>query len=67
MDQKELRAVKSGEYFTLKPIDEPKENQAWIKGDYDRSTKTFGCSRFSDVNDERFFKASRIVYVGFTF
>ena len=67
MEQIELRALKSGEYFTLTEIEEPKESQVWIKGAYDRSTKTFGCSRFSDVCNERFFKASRMVYVGFTF
>jgi len=67
MEQKALRDIKKGEFFTLKPYEEPKDSQVFTKGDYDRSTKTFGCTRFSDFCDERFFKGSRIVYVGFTF
>lgn len=34
-----LKDIKKGEYFTLKPIAEPKESQVYIKEEYDRSEK----------------------------
>lgn len=62
-----LKDLKKGEYFTLKQINEPNENQVYIKGDYDRGSKTFSCSKFSDTNSERFIKGSKQVFIGFTF
>ena len=62
-----LKDLKKGEYFTLKQIDEPSENQVYIKGDYDRGSKTFSCSKFSDTNSERFIKGNKQVFIGFTF
>ena len=34
-----IKELKKGEFFTLKPTNEPKENQVFIRGDYDRSMK----------------------------
>lgn len=62
-----VKDLKKGEYFTLKSIEEPKENQVWVRGDYDRSTKTYSATNFSDMNRERFFKGNKEVFVGFTF
>lgn len=62
-----LKDLKKGDYFTVKPIAEPKENQVYIKGDYDRSDKTFECIRFSDISDSRSFKGDKEVYTDFTF
>jgi hypothetical protein len=62
-----LNYLKKGEYFTLKNIDEPKESQVWIRGEYDRSSNEYSCTKFSDMNSERFFKGDREVFVGFTF
>ena len=62
-----LNKIKRGAWFTLKPIEEPTENQVLIRGDYDRATKTFSCYYFGDVNRERFIKASRKVYTDFIF
>ena len=62
-----LRELKKGDIFTLKAIEEPNDSQVWIKGDYDRSTKTFSCINYSDINRERFFKASRVIFTEFTF
>jgi hypothetical protein len=63
----ELKELKKGEYFTIKPIDVPKENQVYIKGDYDKLSKTYSCIKFSDMNEERFYKGDKIVFTGFTF
>lgn len=63
----EIKKVKEGDYFTLKPIPEPKESQVWVKGGYDRSYKEYDAYKYSDVNSYRGFKANKKVYVGFTF
>lgn len=64
---KQLKEIKKGDYFTLKEISEPKENQVYIKGDYDKVSKTFSVCKFSDMNSERFIKADKQIYVDFTF
>lgn len=63
----QLKDVINGEFFTLKPIGNPKESQVYVKGVYDRKEKKYSCHKFSDVNDERFFKSDKIVYTDFTF
>ena len=67
MEEKTLRELKRGEWFTLKAIEEPDEMQVWVKDHYNRDEKTFTCHCFGDVNKERFFKASKKVCTGFTF
>ena len=62
-----LKELKRGEFFTLKEYAEPKENQVWIKGEYDRSSKSYECTRFSDMNDYRYIKADRNIYIEFVF
>lgn len=62
-----LSTLKKGDFFTLKPIDEPNEMQVYIKGDYDRASKTFCCAKFGDVNYERNFKGTKDVFVEFVF
>ena len=62
-----IRELKKGEFFTLKPIAEPKENQVYIRGEYDRSVKKYICAKFSDICSERFLKGDKEVYTDFTF
>lgn len=70
-----LKEIKKGEFFRLKDFDENAnyegdtkfENSVWIKGEYDRGSKTYSCTKFSDVCHEHFFKGSKEVYIGFTF
>lgn len=67
MEQKMLKELKKGEFFTLKPIEEPRENQVWIRGDYDRSAKGYETTRFSDICDSVIRGRGTKVYTGFTF
>jgi hypothetical protein len=62
-----LKDLKKGEYFTLKPIEEPKENQVYIRGEYDRTEKKFECGKFSDINYTRYLSGKTEVYTDFTF
>ena len=67
MEQKLLKDLKKGEFFTKKPIEEPKETQVFIRGEYDRGERKYEISRFSDFCDIAFLKGTAKVYVGFTF
>ena len=67
MEQKLLKDVKKGEFFTKKPIEEPKETQVFIRGEYDRGERKYEITRFSDFCDTAFLKGTAKVYTGFTF
>lgn len=64
----EMRAVKPGDLFTLKPTMLPDENQVWVMDGYDRATKIYEAHHFTDVKHDhpRGFR-ERKVYVGFIF
>lgn len=62
-----IKELKKGDFFTLKPITEPKESQVYIRGEYDRSEKKYSCGKFSDMCYERFFKGDKEVFTDFTF
>lgn len=62
-----ISKVKAGEYFTFKPIEEPKESQVYVRGDYDRSLKKYEYSKFTDCGAFGFAKRDRVVYVDFYF
>lgn len=62
-----LKDLKRGEWFTLKPIAEPKESQVYIKDEYDRSEKKYLCGKFSDISASRLLKPDTEVYTDFTF
>jgi hypothetical protein len=62
-----LSEIKKGTLFTLKPIEYPKESQVYIRGDYDRSEKKYGCGKFSDISSSRMLKGSTEVYTDFVF
>ena len=62
-----IRELKKGDWFTLKPIDEPKASQVWVRGEYDRSTKRYSVTSWDDVNRELFLKGSREAFTEFTF
>lgn len=62
-----VKELKKGDYFTLKPIEEPKESQVYVRGEYDRSEKKYSCYKFSDMNEERFYKGDKEIYTDFIF
>ena len=67
MVEKKLKELKKGEWFTIKPIEEPKESQVFIRDDYDRGLKRFLCGKFDDISAYRYFKGEKTVYVDFYF
>ena len=62
-----VKELKKGEWFTLKPIAEPKESQVFIKGEYDRSEKKYLCGKFSDISASKMLKPDTEVFTDFTF
>lgn len=58
-----LRNVKPGEFVRRKQD----AKTTYIKGGYDRASKTFSLTDFDDINREIFVKASTVVWVGFDF
>ena len=65
--QKTVKDLKLGEWFTLKPIAEPKESQVYIRDEYCREEKKYICGKFSDISYSRLLKGSTPVYTDFTF
>lgn len=62
-----IKNLKNGDYFTLKQIDEPTENQVWVKDEWDASERKYLAHKFSDVNTCRYFKGDKQVYIDFCF
>ena len=62
-----VKDLKKGEYFTKKAIAEPKESQVWIRGEYDRSKKSYECQRFDDACAFCYLPGDREVFTDFTF
>lgn len=67
MEAVKLSSLKKGVYFTLKPIEEPKESQVFVRDDYDRSERKYTAYKFSDVCAFRSFKGDKLVYIDFYF
>lgn len=62
-----LKQLKKGDYFTLKPIPEPKESQVYVRGEYDRSEKRYLCGKFCDISYCKALKGDTEVFVDFVF
>lgn len=68
-----LKNVRRDEYFTL--TDKVKCNEdgevlskyVYIRSDYDREIKKYEVYKFDDMNDNRFMKGTRIVWIDFAF
>lgn len=63
MEQTQIKNLKKGELIKRKAD----AKQVYIKGDYDRASKSFSCIDYEDINHEIFIKADKIVFYGFTF
>lgn len=62
-----IKDLKKGDFFTLKPIEYPKESQVWVMDFYDRHDREYCASKFSDISVGKGFKGDKEVYTGFTF
>ncbi len=62
-----IKELKVGDYFTLKPISEPKESQVYIRGPYDRTESKYECGKFDDISVTRYFKGTKEIYTDFIF
>ena len=64
---KTIKELKKGELFTLRQVEFPKDSQVYVRGEYDKGSKTYSCYKWDDVNEERFYKGTTKVYTEFTF
>ena len=61
-----LNNLDNGVFFTLKPIDFPKDNQVYARDFYDRESKRYCISNYSNTI-EKFVKGDKVVYINFEF
>ena len=59
---KAIKELKHGEYFTLKEIEEPTENQVWIRDDFDPIENEYIYYNFADTSKLKFLKGDMKVY-----
>ena len=64
MIQATIKTLPKGEFFKLS---ESESAPVWVRGDYDRASRTYSSHKFDDSNHEKFLKGSRAVFTGFTF
>lgn len=64
---KTVKDLKQGEFFTLKPIQYPKDTQVYTRGEYDRETKKYCCGKWSNISYSRLLKGNTRVYTDFIF
>lgn len=62
-----IKDLKKGDFFTLKPIEQPIENQVYIKQEYDKSDKKYTCVCFGDICKFKALKPNTIIYTDFIF
>lgn len=62
-----IKDLRKGDYLTLKKIDDPKENQVWVKDDYDKSSKSFFIVNFANMNKSKLVKGSLKIHTSFNF
>lgn len=62
-----IQELKKGDYFTVKPIAEPKESQVFVYDGYDRSLRKYCATKFSNISVDRTFKKDTEVYTDFIF
>ena len=62
-----MKELKKGEWFTLKPIANPRESQVYIRSDYDPSERKYWATKWSDIGDGKYIAGNREVYTDFEF
>ena len=63
MQKTEIKNLKKGEFIKRSET----AKRVYIKGDYDRATKSFSCIAYDDINQEIFIKANKNVFYDFEF
>lgn len=58
-----LRNVKPGDYIKRKAD----SKAVYVKGAYDKASKSFSCVNVEDICHEVFIKADKAVFAGFTY
>lgn len=62
-----IRMIPKGTLFhTVNAAGEP-HKKVYVRGDYNRSTRTYECSNYEDANDVRYLSGTRLANVGFTY
>jgi hypothetical protein len=64
MEQMTIKAIPKGEFIKLK---DSESSPVWVRGEYDRQSRSYSIYKFDDINHEVFVRGSRSVFVGFTF
>ena len=68
MEQKRIRDLKRGEFFTLRDYGEyPDSARVYVRDEYERSEKNYWCYKADDWNATTLKSGNKLVYVGFTF
>ena len=62
-----VKELKKGDFFTKKPLDNPRESQVWIRGDYNHSMKRYECQRFDDASAFCYLPGEKDVCTCFSF
>lgn len=62
---KKIKELKKGEYFTIRPIEEPQGYQVWVRDQYDRSERRYLCHNYEDNNRWRYYQGDKEVFVDF--
>lgn len=65
-----LREVGLNDFFMLSNpnnCEQADERKVYIRGEYDRASKRYSVTKYTDSNDERFMRGNRLVWVGFCF
>lgn len=57
-----IKDLKQGDYFKITV-----SGEVYVKGEYVRKLKKYSCSKFNDLNSERFFKGDKMVITNFEF
>lgn len=59
----DIKLVPVGEYIKRKAD----AKKVWVRGEYDRASKSYECTDTEDIGNSIFIKSGRIVFVGFTY
>lgn len=62
MKETTLKKVNAGDFFKFSA-----NGRVFVRGEYERSSKTFSYYPFDDVNNEHFAKGTRKVFIDFEF